>query len=398
MLAVVRLVGSVVMIEDRIALRGNWIIDEGELDEVSLELGLGESFDLSSSIDPPAFAEAGHTVSVKGSFELNHKRVPESMTISIVSSPPDDPMCCLPRKWKEMGLLGLQGSGSNQIGRFKLLGSMQPSTSKFWCTKQYEAKAPVAINSYQELRVKQIRRLEKKQQRRVEKERERDDEEGDIQIQLSSIATSYGSASSSSSSSSASSLEATAAAMLERCKTLVTLQAQTVSDNMTLRKKIHDMEVREKESQLKLENQLRIFSERLSALESSTSSLSASSVLSSSALSSLKKPLRTPDEEDIQKLQSMIEKLSSEKMIKLCVELKDAKICEIPESGEFEIDPWALSPSQFFRLRKLVRNHLEIVSASSSSLMKKACRREEIKRAALVASSMLSEVPYDEED
>ena len=153
----IRLVGSIRDGESavRICFTGQWLIDEGEFDEESFKLKLGEDFKLESDVGltmASTFSKMADCVSLRGSFQMacpmgGLRVVEESITLILRDSLHEEVI--VPFEAKDIGLLGIEGRGKNSLGQFKVTGCFHPPTGRLWCTKKYShsLSAPVQLSN-----------------------------------------------------------------------------------------------------------------------------------------------------------------------------------------------------------------------------------------------------------
>jgi hypothetical protein len=69
----IRYVGTIENDIDRMILKGKWLMDEGEFDEESFNLDLGESFSFQSELGTSledSFSLPKHCIQLRGEFEM----------------------------------------------------------------------------------------------------------------------------------------------------------------------------------------------------------------------------------------------------------------------------------------------------------------------------------------
>jgi len=150
--------------------------EQSDLDPFFLQSELGLSIATSFSSPTPSLpSQLGlrlcgkFDMAVKGSV----RQISENVQLFLRSSTSTDSKCCVPVDASRLGLLGLDGSGKNDVGRFKLLGSYHPGTCRFWLTKTYETKllsAPLILGPVESFHVEIQMKKEVKKRRQLDKE------------------------------------------------------------------------------------------------------------------------------------------------------------------------------------------------------------------------------------
>lgn len=394
-MAHVRLVGTAANVNDadRMVLQGHWIVDEGEFDEESFHLGLGEPFYLQSELgnsvasftasSSSSSSSSTSSIQFSGKFDIalargGRRQVAETVRLFLTASPSPDPTCCLPIEAMRIGLLGIEGTGKNEVGRFKLLGSFHPASSRFWLTKTYEMKTDSAIK-----RQDKKLRIEKKEE---EKQRLQTEQSISLGVEVASLVeTAHASLvknavknaekmeefsvastgvdeplSAEDVTATVKSMNAVMNGIVKNMASFASFQSQSLNIVASIQSQLRESEARERSNLLKYENSLRIFAERISLLEKEKekdSSYSMPAFTYPSSSSSHHKTTNVPhkqiktslSDEDKRKLPEMIESLSEAQMNHLVALVKEENIFPVPTTGEFEIDIALLSAKQLLQ-------------------------------------------------
>jgi hypothetical protein len=398
----IRYVGTIENDIDRMIFKGKWLMDEGEFDEESFNLDLGESFSFQSELGTSledSFSLPKHCIQLKGEFEMPllngvRKNYSEVAELKITDLPSFQKECCIPIESRNLGLFGLEGYGQNHIGKFRLLGSFQPSSSRFWITKTYLFSKTKNVDldldeeSENKSSTSKTERLSKQMNNIINtmETLESDEEE---QVKMSSFK----------------SMSLVVKNVLTNMSSMMTLQSQLMSTCTQLKEKIAELETQNHIMELKYENSLRIFSEKLEkndekffkqkeqiSYESGYSvkdfkdlkniKIEARHQLKEHQLKDIKRtfkkvlvqPLVQPlvhpkksiktriSDEEKHMLPDMIACLSEHQMIALMNKVKIENVFPVPScQGEFEIDMSTLSEKQllqFFILVESVQNLL----------------------------------------
>jgi hypothetical protein len=397
-LGYIRLVGTVTNDSDRLLFQGLWSADDGEFDEESFDLGLGDKFyfqsQLGSSLD--SFQPNSH-VSVKGKFMmkigLTSHHVFESAQLYVVDSPSQDSSCCKPVNSESLGLLGLHGSGRNQVGRFKLLGSYHLASQRFWLTKTYDSVPQVKFNlsSADQLHAAKLAKKEKRKRDLEDLEQEKSVEAVTKKLQLDQQLHVLSQSSSSSLSvnegllinTNTNDLSKSVQDMVKNVASIASLQSQVLSSITFLQKRVSELEVKAESDKLKFENSLRVLSDRIAFLSEGHDSLhietdldpknallrtlsgsgSASKSQSTSTIKSTiksrplhcKKKVQELTEEERKSLPFKISSLTDSQMASLVSKIREEDIFPLPLLGEFEIDLESLSTKQLFQFHLVLR-------------------------------------------
>jgi hypothetical protein len=382
-------VGTVKNDLDQFIFQGLWDADEGEFDEESFTIGLGEKFFLradTTSIVP------GQEFQLKGRFTVKGRgasqQISESAQLKVTESVSSDPLCCKPIDADSLGLFGLVGGGRNQYGRFKLLGCFHPPSLRFWLTKTYDSPSieivenlKAQMSTSDQLKVSKIVKMEKRKREDEVRQQEKLEEEAEKRFHVDQQLQVLSSSSSSSSDSFSSSMKD----MVKNVASVATLQSQTMNSVTVLQKRIAELEMNQQRDKLTFENSLRILYERIAQLEGSSSPVvddsknalfracstvpdSKRSVAPSQTLKSIKKPKTELTEEERKSLPAKIEALTETQMSSLVSRLKQENIFPIPSSGEFEVDLDSLSSKQLFQfhlvLRRVLKNDVPFAFAN----------------------------------
>jgi hypothetical protein len=390
----IRYVGTIENNIDRMILKGKWLIDEGEFDEESFNLNLGESFffqsELGTSLED-SFSLPKHCIHLKGEFEMPllngvRKNYSESAELKITDLPSFNKECCIPIESRNIGLFGLEGHGQNHIGKFNLLGSFHPSSSRFWITKTYinskSFKNDKEFDLYNENEHEEIGKKSLKSERLSQQmnnilntmetlDKENNEEE---QVKMSSFK----------------SMSLLVKNVLTNMSSMMTLQTQLMSTCTELKQKIADLETQNQLMELKYENSLRIFSEKIQKndvlkqekcyefgfkdlKDSKTVKLQPRS--GQTHLKNIQKTLQKVvpkkaiktyiSEEEKQMLPDMIACLSEHQMIALMNKVKLENVFPVPScQGDFEIDMNTLSEKQLLQFFILVEGVQNVLSST----------------------------------
>ena len=390
----IRYVGTIENNIDRMILKGKWLIDEGEFDEESFNLNLGESFFFQSELGTyleDSFSLPKHCIHLKGEFEMPllngvRKNYSESAELKITDLPSFNKECCIPIESRNIGLFGLEGHGQNHIGKFNLLGSFHPSSSRFWITKTYinskSFKNDKEFDLDNENENEEIGKKSLKSERLSQQmnnilntmdtlDKENNEEE---QVKMSSFK----------------SMSLLVKKVLTNMSSMMTLQTQLMSTCTELKQKIADLETQNQLMELKYENSLRIFSEKIQkndvlkqekCYEFGFKDLKDSKTVKLQPRSGQthlkdiqktlqkvvpKKAIKTHlSEEEKQMLPDMIACLSEHQMIALMNKVKLENVFPVPScQGDFEIDMNTLSEKQLLQFFILVEGVQNVLSST----------------------------------